>query len=412
MTQADVSREEVHEALSHLYDNDLLGQSLLASRFPGLADLPLGKRADRLRALLLEAIEVLRPSRRCAFGSLESRHYDVLCLRYVEDMPATRMAEELSLGRRQVHRDLLEAEFRLAEVLAARIRADELKQQPRQAASGRAPEPTRGPGGTVRANDPLSDELMVLRSQPAVVDMLALLRSALKLLAPLAERTGANIEAPVETGAIYVTADPAILRQLIIQLIGFAIQLAPHGQVPIDLQQSSDGTSLTIGFPALDGAQLASLKEAQRIALSQRIQCEIAKSANGKTAVHLHFQGSSPFLVLVVEDNPGAVELYRRYLEGSGWRVHSTSDPRLASALARSHQPDAIILDIMMPGLDGWSVIESLSSSPATAAIPILICSVVQDIHLGEALGVKAYLKKPVARGELLAALNQCLPQR
>jgi hypothetical protein len=95
MAGAVISREEVHEALSHLYDNDLLAQSSLVDRFAGIAALqPIERRADRLRALFLEAIEVLRPSRRRGFGSPESRHYDVLCLRYVENMTVARMTTD------------------------------------------------------------------------------------------------------------------------------------------------------------------------------------------------------------------------------------------------------------------------------------------------------------------------------
>jgi CheY-like chemotaxis protein len=399
MSAAGVSRDDVHDALSHLYDNDLLAHSRLAASFPGIQNVyPIERRADRMRSLLLEAIEVLRPSRRCAFGSPESRHYDVLCLRYLEDMPVTRMEGEISVGRRQLHRDLLEAEARLAEVLASRT-------QPGDAA------PATGEVGA--RSDPLSSELQALRSQPATVSVHALLQSALRLLAPLAAQAGATLDSPSADGAAaFVTADPAVLRQLLVQLVGAVLQVSAGQTVRLTVEEREGRPVLALRFPYPPSGQLPAAADVQRIAQTQQAVCEVGGKPGAEMEVSLQFRGPEPYSVLVVEDNPGAIELYRRYLAGSGWRVESTSDPRRALALARAQRPDALILDIMMPALDGWGVIEALSSCPETAAIPVIICSVVQDIHLGRVMGAAAYLRKPVGRGELLTALKRCLPER
>ena len=113
--------------------------------------------------------------------------------------------------------------------------------------------------------------------------------------------------------------------------------------------------------------------------------------------------------ILVVEDNPGAVELCRRYLSGGSWRLSSVPNPRLAFDVAARSQPDVIILDIIMPGVDGWSVIKTLHGHEETAAIPLVVCSVLADPQLATSLGASVCLSKPVGRAELLAALNSCL---
>lgn len=399
MSMAAVSRDDVHDALSHLYDNDLLAHSRLAAAFPGMQNvLPLERRADRMRSLLLEAIDVLRPTRRCAFGSPESRHYDVLCLRYVEDMPVTRMEGEMSVGRRQLHRDLLEAEERLAEVLTSRTQAE-----------GGAP---AGVNAAAKG-DPLSSELQALRSQPATVNLPALLQSALRLLAPLATQAGSTLDGPAaEDDPAYVTADPAVLRQLCVQLVGAALQVCGGQRLRLAVEQRDGSPLLALRCPWPASGTLPGAADIQRIAISQQATCEVGGRPDGEMEVLLRFRGREPYSALVVEDNPGAVELYRRFLAGSGWRLESTGDPRQTLALAKAQLPDALILDIMMPGMDGWGVIEALSACPETAAIPVIICSVVEDIHLGEVMGVAAYLRKPVGRGELLTALKRCLPER
>ena len=116
--------------------------------------------------------------------------------------------------------------------------------------------------------------------------------------------------------------------------------------------------------------------------------------------------------VLVVEDNAGAVELYRRFLSGGNWQVAVVANPRLACEVAKRSQPDVIILDIIMPGADGWSIIQGLRQNEETATIPLVICSVLEDPRLAEALGASAYLKKPVSQAQLVSVLNLCLGRR
>jgi CheY-like chemotaxis protein len=66
----------------------------------------------------------------------------------------------------------------------------------------------------------------------------------------------------------------------------------------------------------------------------------------------------------------------------------------------------------MMPKLDGWTLLRDLAANADTAGLPVIVCSVVQDTQLSEALGARAHLCKPVAQGELLQALSQCLRSR
>jgi CheY-like chemotaxis protein len=68
-----------------------------------------------------------------------------------------------------------------------------------------------------------------------------------------------------------------------------------------------------------------------------------------------------------------------------------------------------ITLDVMMPNLDGWQVLRGLTSNPATARIPVAICSVLKEPELAFSLGARAYLKKPVDRMELVATLARLL---
>ena len=77
---------------------------------------------------------------------------------------------------------------------------------------------------------------------------------------------------------------------------------------------------------------------------------------------------------------------------------------------ARAIQPQAIILDVLLPALDGWSLLAELKADPATAAIPVVIVSMMDERGKGFALGAAEYLVKPVGRSQILDALAHCLP--
>jgi signal transduction histidine kinase/CheY-like chemotaxis protein len=100
--------------------------------------------------------------------------------------------------------------------------------------------------------------------------------------------------------------------------------------------------------------------------------------------------------VLVIDDDPDAADLMARALERSGFATLRASKGGEGIELARTKKPDAITLDVMMPGMDGWSVLSVLKGDPATAKIPVVMVTMLQDRQLGFALGADDFLTKPV----------------
>jgi len=109
-----------------------------------------------------------------------------------------------------------------------------------------------------------------------------------------------------------------------------------------------------------------------------------------------HLGPSKGSLVLVVDDDQHARDLLGRGLAREGFRVETASSGPEAIAHARALQPAVIILDVMMPGMNGWAVLSSLKSDPATARIPVVMLSIVDDRQLGFALGAADYFNKPI----------------
>ena len=111
--------------------------------------------------------------------------------------------------------------------------------------------------------------------------------------------------------------------------------------------------------------------------------------------------------ILVVEDDRRSLDLMTLYLHGAAFDVHVARDGEEGLERARALQPSAIVLDIMLPRLDGWDVLALLKSDPRTAGIPVVIVSMLDERGRGFALGAADYLVKPVARDEVVATLSR-----
>ena len=111
--------------------------------------------------------------------------------------------------------------------------------------------------------------------------------------------------------------------------------------------------------------------------------------------------------VLVIDDDPDVRQLLQRHLTGEGFRVITAAGGEEGLRLARQVRPRAITLDIMMPGMDGWSVLTELKKDPDLSHVPILLCTILDDRNMGFALGASEFLTKPIDRNQLVALLHK-----
>jgi signal transduction histidine kinase/DNA-binding response OmpR family regulator len=125
------------------------------------------------------------------------------------------------------------------------------------------------------------------------------------------------------------------------------------------------------------------------------------------SALHGRERAQTTRSVLVIDDDPTVRDVMARYLEREGFGVLTASDGVEGLALAREHHPAAITLDIVMPGLDGWTVLAALKGDPTLADIPVVLVTIVDETRRGYALGVVEHLVKPVDRERLLGVLRQ-----
>jgi adenylate cyclase len=190
----------------------------------------------------------------------------------------------------------------------------------------------------------------------------------------------------------------AIVKQ-IVELLGGHIEVS---------SQVGDGSSFTVTLPFVaPDPEHGAPESAVSFPPLEGAMDSMADALDGVGAGHAGDAGNgSRPLVLVVEDDPDSAALLSETIASAGYQVRVAGNGPHGLELARELQPSAITLDIMMPGMDGWRVLQALKSEPRTEQIPVIVCSIVDNRALGYRLGASAYLIKPVEPEQLTESLR------
>ena len=155
------------------------------------------------------------------------------------------------------------------------------------------------------------------------------------------------------------------------------------------------GSTFTIRIPAsLPGVQVPQPSADTTEAISGSELESLRQAGPGST-------------ILVIDDDPEACEIIERYLTKDGYSVATAASGEQGLRLAHEIQPAAITLDVMMPEMDGWSVLRALKADPVLRKIPVIMLTMIDDRTRGYSLGAVDYLTKPVDRELLNKALSR-----
>lgn len=145
------------------------------------------------------------------------------------------------------------------------------------------------------------------------------------------------------------------------------------------------------------------------VRLPREVVVETGAGKAGPTAAlrQSDSQGTASNVVLVVDDDPVARDILQRFLEAEGYIVATAVDGDDGLKRARELNPAVITLDVVMPGKDGWTLLQELKADPQLKDIPVLMVSIVDDKHKGFSLGVADYMTKPIDRKRLLVLLER-----
>jgi signal transduction histidine kinase/CheY-like chemotaxis protein len=218
-------------------------------------------------------------------------------------------------------------------------------------------------------------------------------------------------------GRIAVTATGGTSVSITVTDTGVGIDAADHKRVFEEFQQVGDphqhragtglGLALTKRLVEAHGGQI-SLESELGVGSSFTVRLPAAPADSTTTDTTTDAQPR----VLLIEDDAQASELLQTQLTGAGYRVDVASSGETGLSSAAAHPPDAIVLDVTLPGIDGWEVIRRLKAEPRLADIPVFFVSIVDDPHAGLSLGATDYFVKPVDQAALLGALARNIAER
>ena len=396
MTTKALFTQQVKDALAHLYDYAYLQTHPLASFLVGDDLASQQTRGQELRKILLQAIEALNPGPNVPFRSPERRGYASLFGRYVEGQGPAEIAQSLAISERQLRRDHGQALEALTSILwnqYAEDREGPVEDQ-RQEALRR------------EASRVMSWEEIELRET---------VEGVLSAIAGLAEQRGVTwgLQIPADLPPLYTSR--TLVRQIFFNILGRTLQRMAGGGVT--LGACLKGETITISVIAVGREFEGSAERPPPLEQELSVSFQFVESLGGRMwleetpgqglAIHFTLPAAGQATVLAIDDNEALFRLFERYLAQHRYRLVGVRDGDEGIKLACELQPSAITLDVMMPDRDGWEVLQARCTDPLTSDIPVIVCTVLDEPELAFSLGARAYLKKPIERSDLLAALEQ-----
>jgi CheY-like chemotaxis protein len=396
-------RQILRDALNHLWDPSHLQKSPLVQLLQ-LQDHV--NSAAAARHLLIEAVESLEPEADQPAHAKAWRIYESLYYRYVQQLGQADIADQLGISPRQLRREQRDA----LEVLATRV----WKQHDLGAQQASEDQPESGRIITPELDPSVQQELSWLKGTPTdtPTDPGEVLPTVIGLIQPLASQQGVELNAQVADDLPLLAADPVAVRQILLNLLGVAVSHARPGSV-VTVSARAQRWEVDFAIRCTKRISMEPMAADENSTLG--VAEELVRICGGK--IQLSAPGDSmcatfslPILeqlpVLAVDDNAHALQLFQRYTAGTRYRLTGTQNPEEAVPLAERIEPQVIILDVMMPRIDGWELLGRLRQHPAIGRVPIIVCTILAQEKLALSLGASGLLRKPVTRPEFLHALD------
>jgi CheY-like chemotaxis protein len=410
----------VQDCLDHLHDLAFLEAHPLAGLLDGSGQAVTG---EALRRVLVEAIDRLRPVGGTAnlAASVEWRRHRYLRLHYEEGLTLHQAARSLDISPRQASRDQqqgVDTVARLLWVRRSRLRPG----SPQTLESSALLDNDPSTGGTARpAFEDEVSQLARIEDQTSA-DVEQTVRGVIATIASLASERGISLEAaPLDTVSPVLVSRTA-LRQTLFSLLSYVVELPGVDQVWISAADTARGVELSLDVRRWKGRPDRPLTHARgvsaagdlleagrRLLESQAGAVEVHHHPDGELTIELLIPPVPSRQVLVIDDNPDVVALFRRFLRRRNYRLVHAATAASALRLASELRPDVITLDLLMPTQDGWEILQQLRQFDVTRQTPILVCSVLPEKALAFSLGATDLLTKPVTRAGLLSSLERCL---
>jgi signal transduction histidine kinase/DNA-binding response OmpR family regulator/HAMP domain-containing protein len=286
------------------------------------------------------------------------------------------------------------------------------------------------------------------------IDLTALVEEIQAMIRPLAAKNGNRLEVVCPADIGRMRSDLTKVKQSVLNLLGNSSKFTTAGRIALTVSRTATPTGSTVSFQVADTgigmstaemtklfqafaqADTATTKRFGGTGLGLAITKHFCDMLGGEITVESEPGKGSTFTitlpdrgtietiplsaeprvsavadgattVLVVDDDPVSLDLLSMTLGKEGYRVIHARSGEEALEQARAHCPQAITLDVLMPRMDGWSVLVALKADPVLRDIPVIMVTVLKDRGLAFSLGASDFMTKPVDRMGLVSMLRQ-----
>lgn len=361
---------------------------------------------EAIQYAITHTIESLKPATTNTSSSLRSqRFYELLTCRYIQELTQEETAERLGITPRHARREQQQAIHALATLF--------WEKRPHKLPTGVELDSDEEPEQESTAwRTQVREELAALQqSAPgSVVELATAIQGVMKIGEALTAQHGVSLQVePVASDAI-VAMPPSALRQVLITAIEKLVQSTSAGHVSLAVKRRGDRVRLllTAGPAVINHPPNSELIQEILAVYNGSIEAYLEKNQVG---FRIELPSADTVTILVIDDNADLVHFYRRYTSGTRYRIVHLAEGQQALNVIKEIKPNIIMLDVMLPDIDGWELLTNLREQLTPQMMPIIVCSVVRRAELALSLGASLYLPKPVRRREFIQALDQIVNQ-
>jgi PAS domain S-box-containing protein len=275
------------------------------------------------------------------------------------------------------------------------------------------------------------------------VNIIDLSASVLSTMSGLIKDKPIQMKRNIDPDLPPVKADAIRVRQVMINLLSNAAKFTEEGEITVDVNLYKNNGRNEVKISVIDtGSGISKADQEKLFQPFSQVDASPTRKAGGtglglsicKQLINMHggeiwveseegkgskFHFTLPIypkegesvvgdkIILAIDDDMQVISLYERYLHPQGYQVVPLTDATQAVERVKKLKPFAITLDIMMPGIEGWNVLDALKSDPHTRHYPVIICSIIEDLEKGFNLGASDYLVKPILEEDIVNVLDK-----
>jgi CheY-like chemotaxis protein len=278
--------------------------------------------------------------------------------------------------------------------------------------SRRLPEPN---ADRVEWTVQVREEILSLhRSAPdALAEIAVVLDGAAALARTLTAGRGIRVAVDAVPCDLAATIHPSVLRQAVLASIEALAEGMASGTLLLGGQRERGSVTVTVAQRPAGEDRAYDVPLVREVVALHHGSLELGVEGDSRCLRMILPEVSwrEETTVLVIDDNADLVSFYEAYAGGTRYKIVHVARGKDAFQAIEVNSPAIIVLDVMLPDVDGWELLVQLHGHPATRTIPVVVCSVIRDRELAAALGAAVYLPKPVRRRQFLHALDQALNQ-